>query len=133
MTGVAGWPEKPPPFECGIAEANCAIWVSNNLLKLSWFCIVIVKLFILPSVLSRTLLLARFFFAKFCIDSQLISDNIPERGIILEVLPVTTLLAVIEQKVGFIPSRIEALVRMKTIRIFNKIHVLTDRRVIDTH
>jgi hypothetical protein len=49
----------------------------------------------------------------------MISDNIFERGLIpLEILPITTLLAVIEGEIGLIPSVIEVLIWMKTILEF---------------
>jgi hypothetical protein len=72
--------------------------------------------------------------AKVVIDLYLISDNISEGGLIpIEILPITTLRAVVEGKVGLILSRIEALVRTKSIEISNEIHILVDRRAIDTH
>jgi hypothetical protein len=64
----------------------------------------------------------------------LIPDDIFERGLIsAEILPITTMLEVIERKVGFVPPWIEALIRMESIEISNEIHVLTGSRVIDTH
>jgi hypothetical protein len=57
--------------------------------------------------------------AKIFVDFQTISDNIFERGLIpLEILPITTLLAVIEGEIGLIPSVIEVLIWMKTILEF---------------
>jgi hypothetical protein len=53
--------------------------------------------------------------AKIFVDFQLISHNISERGLIpIEILPLTAMLKVIEGAIGLIPSRIEALIRMKT-------------------
>jgi hypothetical protein len=72
--------------------------------------------------------------AKVVIDLYLISDNISEGGLIpIEILPITTLRAVVEGKVGLILSRIEALVRTKSIEISNEIHILVDHRAIDSH
>jgi hypothetical protein len=65
--------------------------------------------------------------AKVVIDLYLISDNISEGGLIpIEILPITTLRAVVEGKVGLILSRIEASVRTKSIEISNEIHILVD-------
>jgi hypothetical protein len=48
---------------------------------------------------------------KFIIYPQLISDDIPElRLISVEVLPITTLLAVVEWETGLIPPNVEALI-----------------------
>jgi hypothetical protein len=53
---------------------------------------------------------------NFIIYPYLIPDDIFERGhIFVEILPITTLLAVVEWKTGFVPPSIEALIRMKTI------------------
>jgi hypothetical protein len=73
--------------------------------------------------------------AKIFIDFQLVSNNIFERGLILvEILPITALLAVVKGEIGLIPSRIEALIRTKTIvRVPNKVDILMDHRGIDTH
>jgi hypothetical protein len=73
--------------------------------------------------------------AKFIIYPQLISDDIPELGLIsIEILPITTLLAVIEWETGLVPPRIEALIQMKTIvGVTNKVSILTDCRAINTH
>jgi hypothetical protein len=55
-------------------------------------------------------------FANFIIYPYLIPNNISERGLIsVEILPITTLLAVVEQETGFVPPNIEALIRTKTI------------------
>jgi hypothetical protein len=73
--------------------------------------------------------------AKFIIYPQLISDDIPELGhISIEILPITTLLVVVEWETGFVPLRVEPLIRMKTIvGVINKVGILTDCRAIDTH
>jgi hypothetical protein len=73
--------------------------------------------------------------AKFIIYPQLISDDIPEMGLIsVEILPITTLLAIVEWKTRLVPPRVEALIRMKTIVVvINKVSILTDRQAIDTH
>jgi hypothetical protein len=73
--------------------------------------------------------------AKFIIYPQLISDDIPELGLIsVEILRNTTLLAVIEQETGLVPPRVEALIRTKIIvGVTNKVSILTDHRAIDTH
>jgi hypothetical protein len=74
-------------------------------------------------------------FAKIFVDFQLISDNISERELLpIEILPITALLAVIEGEIRLIPSRIEALIQIKTIDgVPNKVNVLMDHRAIDTH
>jgi hypothetical protein len=73
--------------------------------------------------------------AKFIIYPQLISDDIPELGLIsVEILPVTTLLAVIKWETGLVPPRDEALIWIKTVvGVTNKVSILTDCRAIDTH
>jgi hypothetical protein len=73
--------------------------------------------------------------AKSIIYPQLISDDIPELGIIsVEILPVTTLLAVVKQETRFVPPGVETLIQMKTIvGVTYKVSILTDRRAIDTH
>jgi hypothetical protein len=54
--------------------------------------------------------------AKFIIYPQLISNDILELGLIsIEILPITTLLAVVKRETGLVPPRVEALIRMKTI------------------
>jgi hypothetical protein len=65
----------------------------------------------------------------------LIPNNILERRFTsVEVLPHTTLLAVIERKIGFVPPSIEALIWMKTIvGITNEVDVLGDRQAVDAH
>jgi hypothetical protein len=73
--------------------------------------------------------------AKFIIYPQLISDDISELGLIfVEILPITTLLAVVERETGSVAPRVEALIRTKTIvGVTNKVSILTDHRAIDTH
>jgi hypothetical protein len=73
--------------------------------------------------------------AKLIIYPQLISDDIPELGLIsVEILPITTLLAVVKWEAGLVPPRVEALIQMKTIvGVTNKDSILTDHRAIDTH
>jgi hypothetical protein len=73
--------------------------------------------------------------ANFVIYPYLIPNNISERGLIsVEILPITTLLAVVEQETGLVPPSIEALIRMKTIiRITNEVDLLGDHRVVDAH
>jgi hypothetical protein len=73
--------------------------------------------------------------AKFIIYPQLISDDIPMfRLMFVEILPITTLLVVVEWEIGLVPPRVEALIQMKTIvGVTNKVSILTDRRAFDTH
>jgi hypothetical protein len=67
-------------------------------------------------------------FANFIIYPYLIPNDIFERG------PITTLLAVVEQKTRFVPPSIEALIRMKTIiEITNEVDILEGRRTVDAH
>jgi hypothetical protein len=73
--------------------------------------------------------------AKFIIYPQLISDNIPELGLIsVQILPITTLLVVVERETRLVPPRVEALIRTKTIvGVTKKVSILTNRQAIDTH
>jgi hypothetical protein len=73
--------------------------------------------------------------AKFIIYPQLISDDIPELGLIsVEILPITTLLVVVERETGLVPPRVEALIRIKIIvGITNEVDILEDRRALDAH
>jgi hypothetical protein len=73
--------------------------------------------------------------AKFIIYPQVISDDIPKLGLILvEILSITTLLAIVKRETGLVPPRVEALIRTKTVvGVTNKVSILTDRRAIDTH
>jgi hypothetical protein len=49
--------------------------------------------------------------AKFIIYPQLVFDDIPELGLIfVEILPITTLLIVVERETGLVPPRVEALI-----------------------
>jgi hypothetical protein len=55
-------------------------------------------------------------FANFIIYSYIIPNDICERGLIsVQILPISTLLAVVEWKTGFVPPSIKALIRTKTI------------------
>jgi hypothetical protein len=73
--------------------------------------------------------------ANFIIYPYLIPDDISERGLIsVEILPIATLLKVVEWETGFVPPSIEALIRMKTIvGITNKVDILGDCRAVDAH
>jgi hypothetical protein len=73
--------------------------------------------------------------AKFIIYPQLIFDDIPELGLIsIEILPITTLLAVVKQETQLVPPRVEALIQTKTIfGVTNKVSILTVHWAIDTH
>jgi hypothetical protein len=73
--------------------------------------------------------------ANFIIYPHLIPDDISERGLIsVEILPYTTLLAVVKWETGFVPPSNEALIRTKTIvGITNEVDVLGDRRLVDAH
>jgi hypothetical protein len=52
----------------------------------------------------------------------------------IEILPITTLLAVVKQETGLVLPKVEALIRTKTfVGVTNKVSILTDRRAIDTH
>jgi hypothetical protein len=73
--------------------------------------------------------------ANFIIYPYLIPEDISERGLIfVEILPHTTLLAVVKRETGFVPPSIEALIRTKTIDgITNDVDILGDRRAVDAH
>jgi hypothetical protein len=73
--------------------------------------------------------------ANFIIHPYLIPDDISEKGLIsIEILPITTMLAVVEWGIGLVPPSIEALIRTKTIvGITNEVDILGDRRTVDTH
>jgi hypothetical protein len=75
------------------------------------------------------------FLAKFIIYPQLVSNDIPKLGLIsIEILSITTLLAVVEWETRLVPPRVEALIWTKTIvGVTNKVSILTDHRAIDTH
>jgi hypothetical protein len=68
-------------------------------------------------------------FANFIIYPYLIPDDISARGVIsVEILPITTLLVVVEWETVFVPPSIEALIRTKTIvGITNEVDVPGDR------
>jgi hypothetical protein len=74
-------------------------------------------------------------FANIIIYPYLIPNDISERGLIfVEILLITTLLAVVKWETGFVPPNIEALIRMKTIvGITNEVHILGDRWAFDNH
>jgi hypothetical protein len=74
-------------------------------------------------------------FANFIIYPHLIPDDISERGLIsIEILPRTTMLAVLERKTSFVPPSTKALIRTKTIvGIANEVDVLGYRRAVDAH
>jgi hypothetical protein len=74
-------------------------------------------------------------FANIIIYPHLIPEGISERGLIsIEILPIITLLVVVEWKIGFVPPSIEALIRTKTIvGITNGVDILEDRRPVDAH
>jgi hypothetical protein len=73
--------------------------------------------------------------ANFIIYPYLIPDDITKRGLIsVEILPHTTLLAVVEWETGFVPPNIEVLIRTKIIvGITNEVDILGDRRAVDAH
>jgi hypothetical protein len=74
-------------------------------------------------------------FANFVIYPYLVSDDISERELIsIEILPITTLLAVVEWEIGLVPPSIEALIITKTIvEITNEVDILGDCRAFDAH
>jgi hypothetical protein len=74
-------------------------------------------------------------FANFIIYPYVIPGDISERGLTsVEVMPHTTMLAVIEWKTGFVPPKIEAFIRTKTIvGITSKVDAVGDRRAVDEH
>jgi hypothetical protein len=74
-------------------------------------------------------------FANFIIYSYLIPDDISERGLIsVEIMPITTLLAVVKRETWLVPPNIEALIRTKTIiGITNKVDILEDYWAVDAH
>jgi hypothetical protein len=71
-------------------------------------------------------------FANFIIYPYLIPDDISGGGLIsVEILPITTLLAVVERGTGFVTPSIKAFIRMKTIiGITNEVDVLGDRLAV---
>jgi hypothetical protein len=55
-------------------------------------------------------------FANFIFYPYLSPNDISERGLIsVEIMPITTLLEVVERETGFVPPNIEALIRTETI------------------
>jgi hypothetical protein len=64
---------------------------------------------------------------KFIFYPQLISDDIFEFMLIsIEILPIATLLAVVEQETGLVPPGVEALIQTKTnVGETNKVSILT--------
>jgi hypothetical protein len=72
---------------------------------------------------------------NFIIYPYLIPNDISERRLIsVEILPHTTLLAVVEREIGCVPPSIEALIRTKTIvGITNEVDILGDLRAVDAH
>jgi hypothetical protein len=74
-------------------------------------------------------------FATFVVYSYLIPVDISETGLIsVQILPITTLLVVVEWETRLVPPIIEALIRMKTVvGIINEVDILGDRRAVDAH
>jgi hypothetical protein len=74
-------------------------------------------------------------FANFIIYPYLISNGISKRGLIfVEILPITTLLVVVEWETRLVPPNIEALIGTKSIiGITNEVDILRDRRAVDAH
>jgi hypothetical protein len=74
-------------------------------------------------------------FANFIIYPYLIPDDISGRGLnSVEILCITTLLAVVEWETGLVPPGIEALIRTKIIvGITNEVDILGDHLVVDAH
>jgi hypothetical protein len=67
-------------------------------------------------------------FANFIIYPYLIPSDISERGLIsVEIMPITTLLVVVERETRLVPPNIEALIRTKIIvGITNEVDILGD-------
>jgi hypothetical protein len=74
-------------------------------------------------------------FANFIIYAYLIPNDISKIGLIsVEILPITTLLAVVERESGLVPPSVEAKIRMKTIiGITNEVDILGDHQAVDAH
>jgi hypothetical protein len=52
----------------------------------------------------------------------------------VEILPITTVLVIVERETGLVPPRVEAPIQTKTIvGVTNKVSILTGHRAIDTH
>jgi hypothetical protein len=73
--------------------------------------------------------------ANLIIYPYLIPSDISTRGLIfVEILPITTLLAVVEWETGFVPPSIEALIRTKAIvGITKEVDNLGGHRAVDAH
>jgi hypothetical protein len=72
--------------------------------------------------------------ANFIIYPYLIPGDISERGLIsVEILPITTLLAVVKHETVFVPPSIEALIRKIIVGITNEVDILGDYRAVDAH
>jgi hypothetical protein len=68
-------------------------------------------------------------FANFIIYPYLIPDDISERALIsVQILLITTLLAIVEWETGFVPPSNKAL-----IRITNEVDILGNRRAVIAH
>jgi hypothetical protein len=67
-------------------------------------------------------------FTNFIIYPYLIPSDISERGLIsVEIMPITTLLVVVERETRLVPPNIEALIRTKIIvGITNEVDILGD-------
>jgi hypothetical protein len=104
--------------------------IEAQLVLCSYYEVVHLGIDILQELVSGMNLLANFI-----IYPYLILDDISERGLIsIEILPITTLLAVVERETRFVPHSIEALIRMKTIiGITNEVDILGDHRAVDAH
>jgi hypothetical protein len=76
-----------------------------------------------------------YLLANLIIYPYLIPSDISARGLIfVEILPITTLLAVVEWETGFVPPSIEALIRTKTIvGITKEVDILGGCRAVDAH
>jgi hypothetical protein len=74
-------------------------------------------------------------FTNFIVYPYLIPNDISERGLIsIEILPITTLLAVVERETRLVPPSIKALIRVKTIvRITDEVNILGDCQAVDAH
>jgi hypothetical protein len=74
-------------------------------------------------------------FANFIIYPYLIPSDISERGLIsVEIMPITTLLVVVERETRLVPPNIEALIGTKIIaRITNEVDILGDHQAVDAH
>jgi hypothetical protein len=120
--------EESPLLWLGIAAEIwwiCLQYLTEALLVLHTYCEAVhLGIDVLQELISGMNL-----FANFIIYPYLIPHDISERGLIsVEIMPITTLLAVIEWETRFVLPSIEALIGMKTIvGITNKLDVLLDR------